>query len=140
MSRLAPTACALCLICLPPAAGAFAFFGQPGAGGSGPQPLQTDTNVTPVVWPDAKVVVAMTLNFTGAYKDSMLDAMQTSWNAVGTPLQFQEGVSTAQPCDNAPGSNACAALPSSFSLPPVACYTVCLWQNNITAGRQCSKA
>jgi len=106
MSRLAPTACALCLICLPPAAGAFAFFGQPSAGGSGPQPLQTDTNVTPVVWPDAKVVVAMTLNFSGAYKDSMLDAMQTSWNAVGTPLQFQEGVSTAQPCDNAPGSNA----------------------------------
>ncbi|MCC6208024.1 MAG: matrixin family metalloprotease [Gammaproteobacteria bacterium] len=106
MRRLAPTACAVCLIVLPSAAGAYAFFGQPSVASSGPQPLQTDTNINPVVWPDAKLVVEMTLNFSDAYKASLLDAMQTSWNAVGTPLQFQEGASAAQPCDKITGTNA----------------------------------
>lgn len=90
------TACAVLLSALPAAAQAFAFFGQPGDPGGSPLPLQTEG--TPIVWPDSRARVAMTMTFGGDFDASMRDAMQTSWNAVGTRLQFQEGLTASQPC------------------------------------------
>lgn len=103
MRRSCATVCALCLAALPPVAGAYAFFGQPNASNGGPQPLQIDG--TPVVWPDGKTDVAITLNFDESYRDSALDAMRTGWNAAGTPLQFSEGTTVAQPCRTSDGVN-----------------------------------
>lgn len=96
--------CSLLLTAIPSgAAQAYSFFGQTGAGGT-PLPLQTDG--TPIVWPDDEADVAMTLNFDTIYNASMANAMQTSWNAAGTRLQFSEGTATAQPCDANDGVNA----------------------------------
>jgi len=97
-------ACAMLLCALPGAAQAYAFFGQPGAAGGDPVPLQNSG--TPIVWPDNRVEVAMTLNFGGAYDDSMVTAMQTSWNSIGTRLQFGQGAMVAQPCTTDDGVNA----------------------------------
>jgi len=96
-------ACAVLLYVLPAAAQAYAFFGQPGAPGGDPEPLQTDG--TPIVWPDNRVEVAMTLNFGGAFDDSAVTAMQESWNSAGTRLKFRQGAAAAQPCANDDGVN-----------------------------------
>ncbi|MGE0371250.1 MAG: matrixin family metalloprotease [Gammaproteobacteria bacterium] len=95
--------CALLLSVTPAAAQAYAFFGQPDAGVGSPQPLQTEG--TPIVWPAGAVEVAMTLNFEDTYRDSALEAMQSAWNAVGTPLQYRAGTAAAQPCDTGDGVN-----------------------------------
>lgn len=106
MRHVFAIACAGLLCALPAMAQAYAFFGQPAAGGD-PEPLQTpDDNADPIVWPDNKVEVAMVMNFGGVYDDSMVTAMQTSWNSIGTRLQFREGTAAAQPCDNDDGENA----------------------------------
>ena len=96
--------CSLLLTVVPGGtAQAFAFFGQTGTGGT-PLPLQTDG--TPIVWPDSKTEVAITMNFDSNYTASMLNAMQGSWNAVGTRLQFKAGTAAAEPCDANDGVNA----------------------------------
>jgi hypothetical protein len=40
----------------------------------------------------------MTLNFQGAFENSAVDALLTSWNSVGTKLQFFESAAAGQPC------------------------------------------
>lgn len=96
--------CALLLSVTPAAAQAYAFFGQPDAGVGNPQPLQTEGS--PIVWPADEVEVAMTLNFEDTYRDSAIEAMQSEWNSVGTPLQYRAGTAVAQPCDTSDGVNA----------------------------------
>jgi hypothetical protein len=102
MRQAIAIACAIALHVLPGTVQAYAFFAQPDANGD-PVPLQDDG--TPVVWPDNRVEVAITMNFGDAFNDSMESAMQESWNSVGTRLQFREGTAQAQPCDNDDGAN-----------------------------------
>lgn len=97
--------CAILLSLLPPAVYAYVFFGQTGT--SGEQPRQLQSSGDPVVWPDDKVEVEMTLNFDGSFRNSAENALQASWNSVGTRLQFKEGTTAGQPCgSNNDGVNA----------------------------------
>jgi hypothetical protein len=107
MRHVFAIACAVLLYALPVVTHAYAFFGQPNDANGSPLPLQTpDDNVDPIVWPDNRAEVAMTMNFGDAFNDSMVSAMQDSWNDVGTRLQFREGVIAALLCNNDDGVNA----------------------------------
>ena len=90
---------AILLAALPAAARAYVFSGQTGSGSE--QPLELQSSGDAVVWPDDEVRVGVTLNFQGAFEDSAVDALLTSWNRVGTKLQFFESGTAGQPC----GSN-----------------------------------
>jgi len=83
---------------------AFAFVGQPNNPGDNPLPVQVP-NTPPVLWPDSKVVVPFTLNFDSEYTAVAVDAMQESWNAVGTRFQLQQGFTPAQSCRGNDGVN-----------------------------------
>jgi Matrixin len=79
---------------------AFAFVGQPD---NPPQELPLPAQgpgVLPVVWPDSRVTVAVTLNFDSEYTAVAVDAMRESWNAIGTRFQFQQGFTPSQTCRN----------------------------------------
>lgn len=86
---------------IPGTALAFAFVGQPdNPPGELPLPAQGPGSTLPVVWPDSRVTVAFTLNLDSEYTAAALDAMQASWNAVGTRFQFQQGFISSQACGN----------------------------------------
>jgi hypothetical protein len=86
---------------IPGAVYAFAFVGQPdNPPQDRPLPAQGPGTTLPVVWPDSRVTVAFTLNLDSEYTAAALDAMQESWNAVGTRFQFQQGFTNSQACGN----------------------------------------
>jgi hypothetical protein len=87
---------AILLAAAPAAVQAYVFSGQTGSSDDQPRPLQSSGDA--VVWPDDEVQVGMTLNFDGAFRSSAVDALLTSWNSVGTKLQFSESATAGQPC------------------------------------------
>ena len=69
MRFAAEIGCALLFSVLPAAVQAYVFVGQ------GAQPQQLESSGDPIVWPDDKVAVEMTLNFDTSFKDSAVSAI-----------------------------------------------------------------
>jgi hypothetical protein len=93
---------ALLFVASAPQAYAFAYLGQ--NGDRPPLTLQADNSgAEPVVWPDNRLPIAVTLNLEGAFRTSALAAMQESWNGMETRLQFVEGNAMADLCNRSDG-------------------------------------
>lgn len=96
---------ALSLTVAAPQAYAFAYLGQ--NGDRPPLTLQADdSGAVPVIWPDNRLPILVTLNLEGAFRTSALTAMEESWNSVETRLKFVEGSAAADLCNRSDGISA----------------------------------